>query len=60
MRVLAIIADVWIIISLIITMSLLEDARTELYSIVLAIIFFLLVFFFISSIFITIYAFKRR
>ncbi|MBO7541340.1 MAG: hypothetical protein J6T33_06750 [Bacteroidales bacterium] len=60
MKVIAIISDVFVLTSLIITMALLDEVRTEEYAISLLIILFLLVFFFISGIFTTIYAFKKK
>lgn len=60
MKVLAIISDVLVLISLIITMALFGEVATEDYLISLLIILFLLVFFLVSGIFTTIYAFKKK
>ncbi len=60
MKVLAIISDVLVLISLIITMALFGEVATEDYAISLLIILFLLVFFLVSGIFTTIYAFKKK
>lgn len=60
MKAMAIITDVIVMLSLIITMVLLDEARKDLYQGCLAIILILLFFFVVSSIFITIFAFKRR
>ena len=60
MKVLAIISDVLVLISLIITVALLSVATTDNYEFSLEIIFFLLLFFLVSGIFTTIYAFKKK
>lgn len=60
MKVFAIISDALVITSLIITMVLLSDALTSLFEVSMAIILVLLLFFTVSSVFITIHAFKRK
>ena len=60
MKVLAIISDVLVLISLLITIVLFGEVRSADDVSILSQILFLLVFFLISSIFTTIYAFKKK